>query len=136
MTERPKELAADVVRTRRLVMEDEQGHETAYISLEKRPGGGDDVPYFRIGCMPDEAFFEISMQRDGAPALRFNDRHGRTRILIEVNEDDVAGLTVMDAAGTPRARIVVTADGLPSIVVDQGARIIRQRFGKPETPSA
>ena len=136
MTGRQKELAADVVRTRRLVMEDEHGNETAFISLEKRPGGGDDVPYFRIGCAPEEASFEISMQRDGAPALRFNDRHGRTRILIEVNEDDVAGLTVMDADGTPRARVVVTADGQPSLVIDQGARIIRQRFGKPPAPSA
>ena len=130
MTERHKELAADVVRTRRLVMEDEQGHETAYISLEKRPGGGDDVPYFRVGCAPGEAFFEISMQRDGAPALRFNDKHGRTRILIEITDDDIAGLTVLDADEQPRARIVVAADGQPTLMVDQGARIIRQRFGK------
>ena len=131
MTERQDEIAADLVRTRRLVMEDDQGNETAYISLEKRPGGGGDVPYFRIGCAPGEAFFEIAMQRDGAPALRFNDKHGRTRILIEVNDDDVAGLTVLDGNEVPRARIVVTSDGQPTMMVDQGTRIIRQRFEKP-----
>lgn len=130
MSDAPTELSADVVRTRRLVMEDEAGNATAYISLERRHGGGEDVPYFRIGCSPGEAFFEIGMQPDGAPTMRFNDRHGKTRILIEVNEDDVAGLTVLDADETPRARIVVTADGLPTMMVDRGARIIRQSFSR------
>ena len=130
MSDVPKELAAEVLRTRRLVMEDQDGNATAFISLEHRSGGGIDVPYFRIGCTPDEAFFEIAMQADGAPTMRFNDRHGKTRILIEVTEDDVAGLTVLDADEVPRARIVVTADGMPTMMIDQGARIIRQTFKK------
>lgn len=124
----PREVRADVIRTRRLIMEDDAGNATAYISLERRPGGGEDVPYFRIGCSPNEAFFEITMQPDGSPAMRFNDKHGKTRILMEITEDDVAGLTVLDADEIPRARIVVAADGLPTMMVDRGTRIIRQTF--------
>lgn len=128
MSDQPAELRADTIRTKRLVMEDDAGRETAYISLERRPEGGGDVPYVRIGTVPDEAFLEIAMQADGAPAMRFNDRRGRTRILIEITHDDAAGLTVFDAEQNPRARVVVTADGQPTMMVDQGIRIIRQRF--------
>lgn len=122
------ELVAHTIRTRRLVIEDDDGRETAYVSVQRRPQGGADVPYFRIGTVAGEAFFEISMQADGAPAMRFNDMRGRTRILIEITGDDIAGVTVYDADEVPRARLVVGADGLPTMQLDRGARIIRQRF--------
>ncbi|GAC1582857.1 MAG: hypothetical protein NVS3B7_18260 [Candidatus Elarobacter sp.] len=102
MTENGGEIRAETVRTRRLVIEDDQGRTT----------------------------FEIAMQvgADGAPALRFNDKHGRTRILMEITGDDMAGLTVLDADEVPRARIVVAADGQPTMMVDHGTRLIRQTF--------
>ena len=127
MAKAQNELHADVVRTRRLVLEDESGTTAAFVSVEPRAGERD-VPYFRIGTGEDAAFFEIAMQADRAPTLRFNDKHGRTRILMEVTDDDIAGLTVLDANGTARARLVVAADGRPTMMLDQGARIIRQRF--------
>lgn len=129
------EIVAHTVRTRRLVIEDEAGRETAYVTVQRRRGGGVDVPYFRIGTVPDEAFFEIGTEADGAPAMRFNDRHGRTRILIEITGDDLAGLTVFDADENARARLVVAADGQPTMMVDRGTRIIRQRLSKePKSP--
>lgn len=125
------EIYAETIRTRRLLIEDDAGRTAAYVSVERRAGdGGDEIPYFRIGCSEDAAFFEIAMQADGAPSLRFNDKQGRTRILMEITDDDIAGLTVLDADETPRARIVVAADGQPTMMIDRGTRIIRQTLSR------
>jgi len=102
METRANELRAETVRARRLIIERDDGSTAASL--------------------------EIATQPDSTQVLRFIDKHGRTRISMEISDDDIAGLTVCDANETPRARIVVAADGQPTMMVDRGTRIIRQTF--------
>jgi hypothetical protein len=102
MDTRTSEIRAETIRARRLIIEGDDGATSASL--------------------------EVATQADGTQILRFSDKHGRTRISMEISEDDVAGLTVLDADEVPRARIVVAADGQPTMMVDRGTRIIRQTF--------
>ena len=104
MESRASEIRADTIYARRLVIENDDGATAGSL--------------------------DVCTQPDGTQLLRFCDKHGRTRISMEISDDDVAGLTVLDGDEIPRARIVVTADGQPTMMVDRGTRIIRQTFGR------